>query len=51
MIYHGEMVARTVKRAYVAVDMPFLTYLVNDDEAVRNAGLIIQRTGAVRVKL
>ncbi len=51
MIYHGEMVARAAKRALVAVDMPFLTYQVNDDEAVRNAGLIIKETGARAVKL
>ena len=51
MIYHGEMVARAVKRAFVAVDMPFLTFQVNDDEAVRNAGLIMQKTGCQAVKL
>jgi 3-methyl-2-oxobutanoate hydroxymethyltransferase len=45
------MVARAVTRAFVAVDMPFLTYQVNEDEAVRNAGLIIQKTGARAVKL
>jgi 3-methyl-2-oxobutanoate hydroxymethyltransferase len=51
MIYHGEMVARSVARAFVAVDMPFLTFQVNPDEAVRNAGLIMQKTGAQAVKL
>jgi 3-methyl-2-oxobutanoate hydroxymethyltransferase len=51
MIYHAEIVARTVKRAFVAVDMPFLTYQVTDDEAVRNAGRLIQETGCRAVKL
>ncbi|MFC1511983.1 3-methyl-2-oxobutanoate hydroxymethyltransferase [Candidatus Latescibacterota bacterium] len=51
MIYHGEMVARAVSRAFVVVDMPFLTFQVNDDEAVRNAGLIMQKTGCQAVKL
>jgi 3-methyl-2-oxobutanoate hydroxymethyltransferase len=51
MIYHGRMVARAAKRALVIVDMPFLSYQVNDDEAVRNAGRILQETGAHAVKL
>ena len=51
MIYHGRMVARAANRDLVVVDMPFLSYQVNDDEAIRNAGRILQETGAHAVKL
>lgn len=43
MIYHGEIVARSVKRAFVAIDMPFMSYQVSIEEAVRNAGEIIKK--------
>jgi 3-methyl-2-oxobutanoate hydroxymethyltransferase len=51
LIYHAEMVARAVRRALVIVDMPFLSFHVSAEEAVRNAGTIIKRTGADAVKL
>lgn len=51
MIYHGEMVARAVSRALVIVDMPFMSYQVSPEEAVRNAGRIMKETGADAVKL
>lgn len=51
MIYHGEMVVRAVKRALVIVDMPYLSYQVSPQQAVRNAGRIIKQTGADAVKL
>jgi 3-methyl-2-oxobutanoate hydroxymethyltransferase len=51
MIYHGEMVARAVRRALVIVDMPYLSYQVSPRQAVRNAGRIIKYTGADAVKL
>jgi 3-methyl-2-oxobutanoate hydroxymethyltransferase len=51
MIYHGEIVVRAVKRALVIVDMPFMSYQVSPEEAVRNAGRIIKETGADAVKL
>jgi 3-methyl-2-oxobutanoate hydroxymethyltransferase len=51
MIYHGEMVARTVKRALVIVDLPFMTYQVSPRQAVKSAGRIIKETGADCVKL
>ena len=37
MIYHAKSVVRGVKRALVVADMPFGTYQVNADEAVKNA--------------
>lgn len=51
MIYHGEIVARVVSRAFVAVDMPFMTYQVSVEDALRNAGIIMQKTGCCAVKL
>ena len=35
MIYHAKSVVRGVKRALVVVDMPFGTYQVSADEAVK----------------
>jgi 3-methyl-2-oxobutanoate hydroxymethyltransferase len=51
MIHHGKAVVRGSKRAFVVVDMPFLTYQVNSEDALRNAGKIIQETGAQGLKL
>jgi 3-methyl-2-oxobutanoate hydroxymethyltransferase len=51
MIHHGAAVRRGVSRALVVVDMPFLTYQVNRDEAIRNCGMVMQKTGAEAVKL
>jgi 3-methyl-2-oxobutanoate hydroxymethyltransferase len=51
MIYHGKAVVRGSKKAFVIIDMPFLTYEVSAKDALRNAGRIIQETGAQAVKL
>lgn len=51
MIYHTKAVRRAVKRALVVIDMPFLTYQVSPEEAVRNCGRALQETGAQAVKL
>ncbi len=51
MIYHGRMARRGASRALVVVDMPFMTYHVSVEEAVRNAGRILKETGAGAVKL
>lgn len=50
MAYHGAAVARVTERAHVVVDMPFLSYHVSIEEAVRNAGLLVKE-GAHSVKL
>lgn len=51
MLHHCSAVARGVKNALVLADMPFLSYQINDDEAVRNAGRFLQEAGADAVKL
>jgi len=51
MIYHGAAVVRGSRHSLVFVDLPFLTYQVSVTEAVRNAGRVLQETGADGVKL
>src|SRR5262245_24642206 len=50
MIHHTSAVARGIERALVVTDMPFLTYQVSVEEAVRNAGRLVQE-GATAIKL
>ena len=50
MLYHTRLVAGAAQRALVIGDMPFLSYQVTVDEAVRNAGRFLQ-AGAAAVKL
>lgn len=51
IVYHAEMVVRAVQRALVIVDMPFMSFHVGPQRALRNAGEILKRTGASAVKL
>jgi len=51
MIYHAQSVRKAAKRALLCVDMPFGSYQVNADEAVRSAIRIMKETGADAVKL
>jgi 3-methyl-2-oxobutanoate hydroxymethyltransferase len=51
MIYHAAAVRRGAPRTLVFVDLPFLTYQVSEAEAIRNAGRVLQESGAHGVKL
>jgi 3-methyl-2-oxobutanoate hydroxymethyltransferase len=51
MMYHTTMVRRGATRAMVVCDLPFLTYQVSIQEAIRNAGRVMQQTGCHGVKL
>jgi 3-methyl-2-oxobutanoate hydroxymethyltransferase len=51
MIYHATAVRRGARRALVFVDMPFLSYQVTVSDAIRNAGRVLQESGAHGVKL
>ncbi len=49
--HHTQAVARGARHALVVADMPFLTYQVSPEDAVRNAGTLIQQGGAAAVKI
>lgn len=51
MIYHTKMVSRASKNAMVIGDMPFMSYQVSIEEAVRNAGRFLKEGGASAVKI
>ena len=51
MIYHTRIVRRGAGRAMVLCDLPFLTYQVSREDAIRNAGRVMQETGCHGVKL
>lgn len=51
MIHHGAAVRRGATRAMVIVDMPFMSYQVSTEDALRNAGRIMKETNAHAVKV
>jgi 3-methyl-2-oxobutanoate hydroxymethyltransferase len=51
MIYHAKAVRRGVKRAFLLVDLPFLTYQESISQAIHSAGRVLKETGAQGVKL
>ncbi|VUZ26323.1 3-methyl-2-oxobutanoate hydroxymethyltransferase [Acetobacterium wieringae] len=51
MVYHCRAVARGAENALIVGDMPFLSYHISVEEAVRNAGRLIQEGKAHAVKL
>jgi 3-methyl-2-oxobutanoate hydroxymethyltransferase len=51
MLHHTRAVSRAVQRAMVIADLPFLSYQCSPDDAVRNAGRMLQEAGAQGVKL
>lgn len=51
MIHHTRAVVRGVEQALVVADMPFMSFQVSEDEAVRNAGRFIKEGGAGAVKI
>ncbi len=51
MVYHTRLVARGVRRAMVVGDMPFGSYQVSPEDAVRSAIRFIKDGGAHAVKL
>jgi 3-methyl-2-oxobutanoate hydroxymethyltransferase len=51
MLYHCAIVTRGVERALVVGDMPFMSYQVNSDDALRNAGRLVKEAGVEAVKL
>lgn len=51
MLRHTQAVVRGARRALVVADMPFMSYQVSVEQAIRNAGRLIQEGGAQAVKL
>jgi 3-methyl-2-oxobutanoate hydroxymethyltransferase len=51
MIYHVKAVVRGRKQALVVADMPFMSYQISVEDALRNAGRIIKEAGAEAVKI
>lgn len=51
MILHGAAVARGISRSCLVVDMPFGSYEISKEDALRNAMRILAETGCQAVKL
>src|SRR5688572_23234151 len=52
IIYHAQLVARGAQRALIVGDMPFMTYQVSIEDALRNAARLMTegRVGAVKIE-
>jgi 3-methyl-2-oxobutanoate hydroxymethyltransferase len=51
MIHHTKAVVRGTSNALVVGDMPFMTYTVSTEDALRNAARFMQEAGCQSVKL
>ena len=51
IIYHCQAVSRGAPNTHVVADLPFLTYQVDNAQAIANAGRLMQEGGADAVKL
>jgi 3-methyl-2-oxobutanoate hydroxymethyltransferase len=51
MLHHTRAVARGLRRAFLVADMPYGSYHVSDEDAVRNALRFISDAGAQAVKI
>lgn len=51
MVHHTRAASRANPRAFLLADMPFMSYQASPDDAVRNAGRLIQEGRAQAVKL
>lgn len=51
MIHHGKAVKRGAPDTFTVLDMPFMSYQVSPEDALRNAGRVLKETGVESVKL
>ena len=51
MLHHTQAVSRSKPQAMIIGDMPFMSYQVTPEDALRNAGRFMQEAGAEAVKL
>jgi len=51
MVHHVAAVSRVLKKPFLCADMPFLSYHLSPEQALENAGRLVQQGGAQSVKL
>ncbi len=51
MIHHAKAVRRGTKYAFLIGDMPFMSYQISKEEAIRNAGRFMKEAGCDAIKL
>lgn len=51
IIHHAKAVRRGAPKAHIVADLPFMTYQVSDEQAITNAGRLLQEAGVNAVKL
>lgn len=51
MIHHGRAARKGAPNTLMVLDMPFLSYQISSQEALRNAGRVLKETGVEAVKL
>ena len=51
MIHHARAVRRGTKYAFLIGDMPFMSYQISEEEAIRNAGRFMKEAGCDAIKL
>lgn len=51
MIHHTKAVQRALEKAFLIGDMPFMSYQISDEDAVRNAGRFVKEANAEAVKV
>lgn len=51
MLHHVKAVRRGVKYAHLIADMPFMSYNISAEEAIRNCGRMLKEGGADSIKL
>lgn len=51
MVYHCQCVSRGVRNTMLIGDLPFLSYHISTEDAIRNAGRLIKEGGVEAVKL
>ncbi len=51
MIHHAQAVSRGTSRAHIMVDLPFGSYQISDEDAIRSAIRLVKEGGACSVKM
>lgn len=51
MIHHGKAVRRGAPGTFLVLDMPFMSYQISTEEALRNAGRAMKEAGVEAVKV